>query len=209
MEQVHALPERSLAPYTYTLPQQEAVAQCSGKRAAWISWCSAEPQILGQMKQAVRTAESAGSLGLVLNRLFQHTFAVAPPETAGRLCRPSDPTGGRFSMQFHYIINCLRRPRIFAIAVECSATQGMSNRARLRLEIKNGELVVYVEAHSSCGLEPRACRLGSRWSRTAEDVMFSGWAPDRWLQAKLFCPTRITSIIERQQLGAGFTGRKV
>jgi glutamyl-tRNA reductase len=36
-----------------------------------------EPQILGQMKQAVRTAASAGSLGLVLNRLFQRTFAVA------------------------------------------------------------------------------------------------------------------------------------
>jgi glutamyl-tRNA reductase len=29
------------------------------------------------MKQAVRTAESAGALGLVLNRLFQRTFAVA------------------------------------------------------------------------------------------------------------------------------------
>jgi len=29
------------------------------------------------MKQAVRVAESAGSLGLVLNRLFQRTFAVA------------------------------------------------------------------------------------------------------------------------------------
>jgi len=36
-----------------------------------------EPQILGQMKQAVRQAESAGTLGLVLNRLFQRTFAVA------------------------------------------------------------------------------------------------------------------------------------
>jgi glutamyl-tRNA reductase len=36
-----------------------------------------EPQILGQMKQAVKTAEAAGSLGLVLNRLFQRTFAVA------------------------------------------------------------------------------------------------------------------------------------
>jgi glutamyl-tRNA reductase len=36
-----------------------------------------EPQILGQMKQAVRHAESAGALGLVLNRLFQRTFAVA------------------------------------------------------------------------------------------------------------------------------------
>jgi len=36
-----------------------------------------EPQILGQMKHAVRSAVSAGSLGLVLNRLFQRTFAVA------------------------------------------------------------------------------------------------------------------------------------
>jgi glutamyl-tRNA reductase len=36
-----------------------------------------EPQILGQMKQAVKSAEAAGSLGLVLNRLFQRTFAVA------------------------------------------------------------------------------------------------------------------------------------
>jgi len=36
-----------------------------------------EPQILGQMKQAVRAADAAGSLGLVLNRLFQRTFAVA------------------------------------------------------------------------------------------------------------------------------------
>jgi glutamyl-tRNA reductase len=36
-----------------------------------------EPQILGQMKQAGRDAEAAGSLGLVLNRLFQRTFAVA------------------------------------------------------------------------------------------------------------------------------------
>ena len=33
-----------------------------------------EPQILGQMKHAVRSAEAAGSLGLVLNRLFQRTL---------------------------------------------------------------------------------------------------------------------------------------
>jgi glutamyl-tRNA reductase len=36
-----------------------------------------EPQILGQMKQAVRAAESAGTLGTTLNRLFQRSFAVA------------------------------------------------------------------------------------------------------------------------------------
>jgi glutamyl-tRNA reductase len=36
-----------------------------------------EPQILGQMKDAARAAESAGTLGSVLHRLFQRSFAVA------------------------------------------------------------------------------------------------------------------------------------
>jgi len=36
-----------------------------------------EPQILGQMKEAARAAESAGTLGTVLHKLFQRSFAVA------------------------------------------------------------------------------------------------------------------------------------
>ncbi len=36
-----------------------------------------ETQILGQMKDAVRTASEAGALGTYLNQLFQRTFAVA------------------------------------------------------------------------------------------------------------------------------------
>ena len=36
-----------------------------------------EPQILGQMKDAVRAADSAGALGSTLNQLFQRSFAVA------------------------------------------------------------------------------------------------------------------------------------
>ncbi|MGZ5031877.1 MAG: glutamyl-tRNA reductase [Usitatibacter sp.] len=36
-----------------------------------------EPQILGQVKQSVRTAESVGTLGSLLSRLFQQTFSVA------------------------------------------------------------------------------------------------------------------------------------
>jgi len=36
-----------------------------------------EPQILGQMKQAVRQAEQAGTLGFLLHKLFQRTFSVA------------------------------------------------------------------------------------------------------------------------------------
>ena len=36
-----------------------------------------EPQILGQMKSAFKTAYNAGATGKILNRLFQHTFSVA------------------------------------------------------------------------------------------------------------------------------------
>lgn len=36
-----------------------------------------EPQILGQMKDAVRAANEAGALGSTLNQLFQRSFAVA------------------------------------------------------------------------------------------------------------------------------------
>jgi glutamyl-tRNA reductase len=36
-----------------------------------------EPEILGQMKSAARSAEAAGTLGLVLGKLFQRSFAVA------------------------------------------------------------------------------------------------------------------------------------
>ena len=36
-----------------------------------------EPQILGQMKDAVRVADQAGALGSTLNQLFQRSFAVA------------------------------------------------------------------------------------------------------------------------------------
>ena len=36
-----------------------------------------EPQILGQMKQAVRVADEAGTLGTTLHQLFQRSFSVA------------------------------------------------------------------------------------------------------------------------------------
>jgi glutamyl-tRNA reductase len=77
LEDVHHLPRDGLAPYVYTLPHDKAVAHAFRVASGLESMVLGEPQILGQMKQAVRTAEAAGALGLVLNRLFQRTFAVA------------------------------------------------------------------------------------------------------------------------------------
>jgi glutamyl-tRNA reductase len=73
----HRVPKASLAPYVYTLEQDKAVPHAFRVASGLDSMVLGEPQILGQMKQAVKTAEAAGSLGLVLNRLFQRTFAVA------------------------------------------------------------------------------------------------------------------------------------
>ncbi len=73
----HNLPSQTLSPYVYTLPRDKAVTHAFRVASGLDSMVLGEPQILGQMKQAVRTAESAGSLGLVLGRLFQRTFAVA------------------------------------------------------------------------------------------------------------------------------------
>ncbi len=77
LEDFHRVPKDSLSPYIYTLPREQAVTHAFRVASGLDSMVLGEPQILGQMKQAVRHAESAGSLGLVLNRLFQRTFAVA------------------------------------------------------------------------------------------------------------------------------------
>jgi glutamyl-tRNA reductase len=73
----HRVSKATLAPHLYTLPQDKAVRHAFRVASGLDSMVLGEPQILGQMKQAVKTAEAAGSLGLVLNRLFQRTFAVA------------------------------------------------------------------------------------------------------------------------------------
>jgi glutamyl-tRNA reductase len=77
LEAFHRVPGASLDPHIYTLAQEQAVPHAFRVASGLDSMVLGEPQILGQMKQAVKTAEAAGSLGLVLNRLFQRTFAVA------------------------------------------------------------------------------------------------------------------------------------
>ncbi len=77
LESFHSVPASTLSPHLYTLAQDRAVPHAFRVASGLDSMVLGEPQILGQMKQAVKTAEAAGSLGLVLNRLFQRTFAVA------------------------------------------------------------------------------------------------------------------------------------
>src|SRR6476646_11398733 len=73
----HKMKESLLEPYLYTLPRERAVKHAFRVASGLDSMVLGEPQILGQMKQAVRSAEAAGTLGTVLNKLFQRSFAVA------------------------------------------------------------------------------------------------------------------------------------
>ena len=73
----HRLKTQQLEPYVYQLPQEKAVKHAFRVASGLDSMVLGEPQILGQFKQAVRAAQAAGTLGLLLNKLFQRTFAVA------------------------------------------------------------------------------------------------------------------------------------
>jgi len=66
-----------LRSHTYTLQADEAARHAFRVASGLDSMVLGEPQILGQMKDAVRAAEEAGALGTTLNQLFQRSFAVA------------------------------------------------------------------------------------------------------------------------------------
>src|SRR5881394_3039565 len=73
----HRFEPDGLRPYLYTLPSEQAVRHVFRVASGLDSMVLGEPQILGQLKEAARTAESAGTLGTLLHKLFQRSFAVA------------------------------------------------------------------------------------------------------------------------------------
>jgi len=77
LAEYHALSAHRIEPYLYQHPQKSAVRHMFRVASGLDSMVLGEPQILGQMKQAARVAEEAGTLGTLLNKLFQRTFSVA------------------------------------------------------------------------------------------------------------------------------------
>src|SRR5437016_6773568 len=73
----HRFEPDGLSPYLYTLPREQAVRHAFRVASGLDSMVLGEPRILGQMKEAARAAESAGTLGTLLHKLFQRSFAVA------------------------------------------------------------------------------------------------------------------------------------
>ena len=66
-----------LEPLLYCHTDTDAVRHAFRVACGLDSMVLGEPQILGQVKQSVRVAEDAGTLGAQLGRLFQQAFSVA------------------------------------------------------------------------------------------------------------------------------------
>jgi glutamyl-tRNA reductase len=66
-----------LRSHTYLLEDGQAARHAFRVASGLDSMVLGEPQILGQLKDAVRAADAAGALGTTLSQLFQRSFAVA------------------------------------------------------------------------------------------------------------------------------------
>ena len=66
-----------LRSHTHVLEHHDAARHAFRVASGLDSMVLGEPQILGQMKQAVREADQAGTLGTTLHQLFQRSFSVA------------------------------------------------------------------------------------------------------------------------------------
>ena len=72
-----------LRSHSYTLENGPVARHAFRVASGLDSMVLGEPQILGQMKQAVREADTAGTLGTTLHQLFQRSFAVAKEVRSG------------------------------------------------------------------------------------------------------------------------------
>jgi glutamyl-tRNA reductase len=77
LAQCGGVPADLLRAHSYTLNDGLAARHAFRVASGLDSMVLGEPQILGQIKDAVRAAEAAGALGTPLSQLFQRSFAVA------------------------------------------------------------------------------------------------------------------------------------
>jgi glutamyl-tRNA reductase len=71
------VPAHKLREHAYVLEGRSAARHAFRVASGLDSMVLGEPQILGQLKQAVREADAAGTLGSTLQQMFQRSFAVA------------------------------------------------------------------------------------------------------------------------------------
>ncbi|RQP23232.1 glutamyl-tRNA reductase [Piscinibacter terrae] len=77
LAQMGGVQSQTLREHAYVLEDSAAARHAFRVASGLDSMVLGEPQILGQMKQAVREADTAGTLGTTLHQMFQRSFAVA------------------------------------------------------------------------------------------------------------------------------------
>ncbi|MBP6802118.1 MAG: glutamyl-tRNA reductase, partial [Zoogloea sp.] len=144
----HRVALQDLSPYLYTFPQRDAIRHVFRVASGLDSMVIGEPQILGQVKDAVRHAEQAGTLGSTLHKLFQRSFSVA------KEVRSTTAIGAN-------IVS------MAAAAVHLSERIFESVRDQRVLFIGAGEMIELCAAHF-CGERPRKVTIANRTAARAE-----------------------------------------
>jgi glutamyl-tRNA reductase len=132
----------ALGGYTYAAENRAAARHAFRVAAGLDSMVLGEPQILGQMKQAVREADEAGTLGTTLHQLFQRSFAVA------KEVRTSTEIGA------HSV-------SMAAAAVRLASQLFEDLREQRVLFVGAGEMIELVATHFAAR-EPKAMALANR-----------------------------------------------
>ena len=83
LSEYRRVPLPEIEPHLYTHPRRDAVRHAFRVASGLDSMVLGEPQILGQMKAAARVAREAGSLGTILDKLFQQSFSAAKDVRCG------------------------------------------------------------------------------------------------------------------------------
>ncbi len=148
LAEVGGLSRSSLQQHAYVLENGAAARHAFRVASGLDSMVLGEPQILGQMKQAVREADSAGTLGSTLHQMFQRSFSVA------KEVRTSTEIGS------HSISMAAASVRL--------ATQLFEDMGELKvLFVGAGEMIELVATHFAAR-KPRAMALANRTRERGE-----------------------------------------
>ena len=139
-----------LSAHTYVVQNSAAARHAFRVAAGLDSMVLGEPQILGQMKQAVREADEAGTLGTTLHQLFQRSFAVA------KEVRTSTDIGA------HSV-------SMAAAAVRLAAELFEDLRKQRILFVGAGEMIELVATHFAAR-EPKSMSLANRTLERGESL---------------------------------------
>ncbi|HWI12446.1 MAG TPA: glutamyl-tRNA reductase [Burkholderiaceae bacterium] len=147
---VGGVPSHTLREHAYLLEGGAAARHAFRVASGLDSMVLGEPQILGQLKQAVREAETAGTLGGALHQMFQRSFAVA------KEVRSSTEIGA------HSI-------SMAAAAVRLASQLFEDLRATKVLFVGAGEMIELVATHFAAR-NPRAMAVANRTLERGEKL---------------------------------------